>query len=368
MKARISFRHLLGRRLFAVSFLAAVASLAVLNGCDKSDDYDATPLFVGTWCGTTQDGEQPAQEVYMVFFADHTYYYYEQDANGHWQRDNNPCHFYPKGQTLNADFTDMTTGNTYHDVWQYTIRGNQLTAQVGTVAINMTRVSAPPVVSLPALPGLEMVSVPAGTFWMGAQTTDPSAPGYDPSAHSTEGPVRQVSVDAFQLATLEVSQALWENIFFANPSAHQGDNRCPVEMVSWNQIQTFLERLKLITGKDYKLPTETQWEYAAKGGPAGASSPFLYSGSNDVDLVAWYGANSQEQTHPGGTKEPNALGLYDMSGNVWEWCANVSPADAEARALRGGSWFYNAWCCRCTHVNYGNPANSNRYLGFRLCL
>ncbi len=163
-----------------------------------------------------------------------------------------------------------------------------------------------------------------------------------------------------------------------NPSyfSNCGDN-CPVEQVSWNDIQDFIRILNQRTGKNYRLPTEAEWEYAARGG--GKSDK--YSGGNDVDSVAWYTSNSGGKTHPVGRKKPNGLGIYDMTGNVWEWCSDwygdgyyrssprdnpQGPSSGGFRVLRGGSWYDSARYSRASVRLMLNPDYRYNYVGFRL--
>jgi len=168
----------------------------------------------------------------------------------------------------------------------------------------------------------------------------------------------------------------------SDPSHFKGDN-LPVESVSWNDIQKFLKKLNQQTGKNYRLPTEAEWEYAARGGSVETHGrvSLQYAGSNNIDEVAWYGDNSGSKTHTVGQKKPNELGLYDMSGNVWEWCndwhdekyCKNSPQNnpqgansGEYRVVRGGSWGLNTWHCRVANRLRRNPGYRFNYLGFRL--
>ena len=208
----------------------------------------------------------------------------------------------------------------------------------------------------------DMVLVEGGTFVMGdAENT----------AHS-------VTLSDFRICRHEVSQALWTAVMGTNPAEMQGDS-LPVENVSWDDCQTFISRLNSLTGKHYRLPTEAEWEYACRGGKL--SKDYAYSGSNDIDAVAWYDADSNSTTHPAGRKNPNELGLYDMSGNVWEWCQDyfapypaspqtnpTGPREGSSRVCRGGSWIQSARYCRPTLRNDAPPSFTISSQGLRLAL
>lgn len=161
-----------------------------------------------------------------------------------------------------------------------------------------------------------------------------------------------------------------------NPSNNKGNNS-PVEKVSWNDVQEFITKLNQKTGANFRLPTEAEWEYAARGG--NKSRGYKYSGSNNIGDVAWYIDNSGSKTHQVGTKAPNELGIYDMSGNVWEWCqdwygsyssgSQTNPTGSSSgsyRVIRGGSWRNNARGCRVSNRDSYTPVNRGSNLGFRL--
>ena len=200
----------------------------------------------------------------------------------------------------------------------------------------------------------------------------------DSYGSSDEKPVHKVTVGDFYIGKYEVTQAEWKAVMGNNPSKFKGDD-LPVANVSWNDIQKFLKKLNKLTGYTYRLPTEAEWEYAARGG--NKSKGYKYAGSNDVDKVAWHYANSGNKTHPVGTKQPNELGIYDMSGNVWEWCNDwyyekyykISPTNnptgllrGEQRVLRSGSWNYSNYGCRVADRSLNYPPSSYSYSGFRL--
>jgi len=153
-----------------------------------------------------------------------------------------------------------------------------------------------------------MVWVESGSFVMGSN---------HPKARNREKPVHQVSLDGFYISRYELTQDIFTEIMGWNTSYFPCD-KCPVNNISWSNIQLFVERLNSATGQKFRLPTEAEWEYAARG--ANKSQNFLFSGSNNIDDVAWYATNSKRKVHPVGQKEPNELGLYDMTGNLWEFC------------------------------------------------
>ena len=217
-----------------------------------------------------------------------------------------------------------------------------------------------------------MIHVEGGTFTMGA------TPEQGDDAYDWEKPAHQVTLSSYYIGETEVTQALWEAVMGSNPSYFKGSEH-PVERVSWDDCQTFIRKLNTLTGKTFRLPTEAEWEYAARSGKK--SQGYKYSGSNTLDNVAWYDDNSGGETHPVKTKSPNELGLYDMSGNVWEWCQDWSggydsssqknptgPSTGSARVSRGGSWYYFARYCRVSFRGNSAPDNRSGSLGFRLAL
>ena len=219
----------------------------------------------------------------------------------------------------------------------------------------------------------KMVRVKGGTFQMGATSEQGS------DADDDEYPVHSLTLSDYYIGQTEVTQELWEAVMGSNPSNFTGDNQCPVERVSWNDCQKFIEKLNRLTGKNFRLPTEAEWEYAARGG--NKSKGYKYSGSNDADAVAWYGKNSGSKTHPVATKQSNELGLYDMSGNVWEWCqdwygdytsrSQNNPKGANTgsyRVLRGGSWSDFARSVRVSFRGLNTPDYRDYDYGLRLAL
>ena len=217
-----------------------------------------------------------------------------------------------------------------------------------------------------------MIAVEGGTFQMGATSEQGSV------AESDEKPVHSVTLSDYYIGETEVTQELWTAVMGNNPSYYKGNNK-PVEQVSWNDCQKFITKLNQLTGKNFRLPTEAEWEYAARGGKK--SLGYKYSGSDIAGVVARYEGNSGSKTHDVKTKQANELGIYDMSGNVWEWCQDwygdyssssqtnpIGPSSGSDRVLRGGGWDSDARGCR---VSYRNPYNPDyRYfsIGFRLVL
>ncbi len=211
----------------------------------------------------------------------------------------------------------------------------------------------------PPPPG--MVYVEGGIFQMGSNSGD-----------GDEKPVHTVTVKSFFMDKTEVTQAEYRRVMGKNPSNFSGCDECPVETVSWDDAMSYAHKV----GK--RLPTEAEWEYAARGG--NQSKGTIYSGSNDLGSVGWYSDNSGSKTHPVGQKQPNELGLYDMSGNVWEWCADwyagdyysqspgvnpPGPASGPNRVLRGGSWLNVGYYCRVANRSWSLPVLRDLNLGFR---
>lgn len=218
-----------------------------------------------------------------------------------------------------------------------------------------------------------MVLVKGSTFQMGS------------NYNKDEKPIHSVTINDFYIGKYEVTQFQWQTIMGRNPSKFDNCENCPVENVSWNDIQTFVKKLNQKTGKKYRLPTEAEWEYAARGGIAsiGSTNTNSYSGSNNLEDVGWYKESSGSLTHLVGGKKPNELGLYDMSGNVWEWCFDwhdshyyaksqttnpQGPPSGSYRVCRGGSWIDSKENCRVTFRNFYGPSFGRRDLGFRLVL
>ncbi|MDX1908387.1 MAG: formylglycine-generating enzyme family protein [Bacteroidia bacterium] len=220
-------------------------------------------------------------------------------------------------------------------------------------------------------PTFQMIRIPGGTFQMG---------GADDQAFEREKPVHPVTVPDFYLGQYPVTQALWEAVMGHNPSGFKGETR-PVENVSWDDCQDFIRKLNACTGKTYRLPTEAEWEYAARGGSS--SEGYLYAGSDKLRDVGWYVENSGYETYPVGQLSSNELGLYDLNGNVWEWCEDDwhdtytgAPTDGCAwtdglqrgsrRVGRGGSLSFDAQSCRVSCRIDPSPDSRYDSLGLRL--
>lgn len=230
---------------------------------------------------------------------------------------------------------------------------------------------------------MKMIWVEGGDFLMGCTSEQGGDCGSD------EQNVRRVTVDGFYIGMLEVTQSQWEKVvgtsIYQQKSKANASNTYgvgpdyPMYYVSWDEAMEFCRLLSNKTGRTYTLPTEAQWEYAARGGNKNEGAK--YAGSNMIDAVAWYTDNSGSSTHIVGSKRANALGIYDMSGNVWEWCKDwyansyvsydtnnpVGPSSGSYRVFRGGSWYNSASSCRVASRNYFSPGNRN-YLGFRVVL
>ncbi len=232
------------------------------------------------------------------------------------------------------------------------------------------------------LPHHEMIFVRGGTFLMGSEDED---------AFEREQPLHEVELSDFYIGQYPVTQALWKAIMGEGnkPSYFRGDSR-PVESINWQDAQDFIQKLndktKPKAGWQYRLPTEAEWEYAARGGRL--SRGYKYAGSDKLEEVGWYGGKSHDESKPVGLKDPNELGLYDMSGNVFEWCHDWfdekyygqckkseaggvknpgGPQEGTSRVVRGGDWWYdNARDCRPTYRTYNPPENRFSSIGFRL--
>ncbi len=225
-----------------------------------------------------------------------------------------------------------------------------------------------------------MIPVEGGTFSMGA------TPEQGSDASSREKPVHQVTVSSYYIGETEVTQSLWLAVMGTMPSNFTG-MQLPVEQVSWEDCQAFIAALNAMTGQQFRLPTEAEWEFAARGG--NMSMGYKYSGSDNLASVAWYSYNDSWDvrgtgyygTHPVATRNPNELMLYDMSGNVHEWCQDwygaydageqvnpLGPAGGTTRVYRGGSWYFDEWFCRVSFRNSVSPSYTSYGIGLRLAM
>lgn len=214
----------------------------------------------------------------------------------------------------------------------------------------------------------DMVRVEGGQMMIGATTEQES------DAESNEFPPHLVSLPTFYIGKVLVTQDLWEDVMGYNKSHfHKGDPRFPAESLSFDEATEFACRLSKMTNIQFSLPTEEEWEYAARGGQK--SQGFRYAGSDNLDEVAWYRKNSGRHTHPVGEKKPNELGLYDMCGNVWEW--TQTPAHSYATNIeiggnmiirRGGSWCHEAKNCRVSHRHVSDHTKKTSGLGLRVAI
>ncbi len=230
---------------------------------------------------------------------------------------------------------------------------------------------------VPVYYGINFVKIEGGTFQMGDEKGD---------LGDACRPVHQVTVADFYLGKTPITQKQWRDIMGSNPAHFKNCDDCPVESVSWNDVQKFISKLNAKTGRKFRLPTEAEWEYAARGGHQ-ATAANLYAGSNNLEEVGWYNKNSNGKTHPVAAKKPNELGLYDMSGNVYEWCQDwydgkyyemckqsrpggienpPGPETDSDRVLRGGYWGNYAQYCRSAYRYHFGPDYRGSGLGFRL--
>ena len=217
----------------------------------------------------------------------------------------------------------------------------------------------------------EMVYVEGGAFLMGTNEVYPDD-------YSENKPAHQVMLSDYYIGKYEVTQELWQAVMGNNPSEFKNNSQKPVENVSWNDCQKFIKKLNKLTGRNFRLPTEAEWEFAARGG--NRSNGYIFAGSNDIDEVAWNGFNSGYMTHPVGQKSPNELGIYDMSGNVEEWCQDwngnyssesqtnpTGPSSGSSRVTRGG-WYEAVSYCKVFSRIGDYPSNSFNWNGLRLAL
>ena len=222
---------------------------------------------------------------------------------------------------------------------------------------------------------LYVMPVEGGSFTMGC-----THPRGEKHTYADELPLHKVTVNSFYIGRFEVTQGLWKKVMGENPSKWFGNDSLPVEQVSWNDVQIFIARLSQITGYRFRLPTEAEWEYAARGGVRSNRTP--YPGTRtQVWEACWFGGNSNGHSHPVGRLKPNELGLYDMGGNVMEWCSDwmesytdkpqncpQGPRNGENRILRGGCFNSPTWGCSVFERSWYLPDYGYSFYGFRLVL
>ncbi|MBR5532485.1 MAG: SUMF1/EgtB/PvdO family nonheme iron enzyme [Bacteroidales bacterium] len=213
---------------------------------------------------------------------------------------------------------------------------------------------------------LKMIYVEGGLFKIG---NDSKVEGY-----KDESPATELSINSYYIGCFEVTQKQW-NIIMEGNDLNNEEGDLPINNVSWYDANSFCNKLSLLTGKNYQLPTEEQWEYAARGGIK--SNICRYSGDDNIDKVAWYNSNSQKKVHIVGSKKPNELGVYDMSGNLYEWCSDtyrsykyINNEDnnfrGESKVIRGGCWRDYSSSCRVVSRNFQHPSATASIIGFRI--
>lgn len=283
--------------------------------------------------------------------------------------------YYPIGSHVSGNIgANVLAGNNRCVVWSVLedmdkLSGNNITFKVKAASLTLNLDFTVKGVKF------SMIYVEGGTFTMGATTEQGS------DAESDEMPAHQVTLSNYYIGETEVTQALWYAVMGTKPSYFKGSDNLPVESISYDDALEFCRKLSNITGRKFRLPTEAEWEYAARGGKK--SKGYKYSGSNNIGMVAWYWYNSGKETHIVKSKSPNELGIYDMSGNVWEWCFDwynsdyyknstrnnpQGPFSGSFRVLRGGSWDSDAVNCRLSFRYSYFPYFRSFNYGLRLAL
>ncbi|MBU1641353.1 MAG: formylglycine-generating enzyme family protein [Proteobacteria bacterium] len=244
--------------------------------------------------------------------------------------------------------------------------GSTAGVRMGTVAVKSSSGTELGNTYTETTTGMEFVTVPGGCFQMGSNSGD-----------SDEQPVHEVCVDDFQIGKYEVTQGQWREVMENNPAKFMNGDNYPIEQVGWADVQDYISKLNRKSGRSFRLPTEAEWEYACRSGGRDEQ----YCGGNNVDSLAWYKDNSSGSTHQVGTKSPNGLGIYDMSGNVWEWTTDwydkrsygksprqnpAGPSSGSYRVFRGGGWRYNQGGVRSAVRLRDSPVYRSSGLGFRL--
>ncbi|MCF8364987.1 MAG: SUMF1/EgtB/PvdO family nonheme iron enzyme [Bacteroidales bacterium] len=313
-----------------------------------------------TWDETTAENTMDAFQAYIQIYPEGAFI---DEANA-----------FVEAEELKIEEADWQAASTKNDVAAY--RDFLKKHHSGKYAENAGRIVA---LNILQETGIEMVFVKGGTFTMGCDTINDSDCYKSSFAHT-------VKLDGFFMGKYEVTQKQWKKVMGSLPDNIYKSykcNECPIIDVNYNDAMEFIAKLNSKTGMKYRLPTEAEWEYAARGGASASSATATtYAGSNNISDVAWYDGNSGSQIHPVGQKKPNELGLYDMSGNVWEWCADwygadyysnspannpQGPSSGSDRVSRGGSWGNDAPYCRVANRHFYDPPDfRGNDLGFRL--
>ncbi len=252
-------------------------------------------------------------------------------------------------------------------------KSKPVAAKPKSTKVSSSETAHSPILSQSKYP--EMVCIDGGTFTMGQKWV------YGAGISGDEDPPHQVTLPKYCIGKYEITQIQWLGIMGRNPSDFKGCPTCPIEQISWNEIQKFITKLNALTGKNYRLPTEAEWQFAAQGG--NLSKGYKYSGDTAVSNVAWYCENNCKTTKPVGSKQPNELGIYDMSGNAVELCSDwydkdyyeksptenpKGPAEGTAKVMRGGSWEDHEDRCRVSKRDKVTLDERCYHAGFRLAM
>ena len=360
-------------------YVVLLCMMAGLMACEKDIDFGKTKLVVETnkvtpdytsaiiECAIATDAT--VNEVYLQYTTDSMFFDYQEADMTEYIR-----------KCYRAEIVDLQENTVYY--YRYLVRNALSSAMSGGVEAFQTlgrqqsssdeTIESSETFTVNGV-SFTMVGVEGGTFTMGATSEQGS------DAFSDEKPTHSVTLSDYAIGETEVTQELWKAVMGSNPSNYVSGTDLPVVHVNWIASQAFIQKLNQLTGKNFRLPTEAEWEYAARGGQK--SKGYKYAGSNTLSDVAWYIDNSSSKTPPVKQKQANELGLYDMSGNVGEWCQDwygaysssaqtnpTGPTSGSSRVWRGGFWRSNAWGCRVSDRLYSAPADNNQATGLRLAL